>query len=59
VRGGQALEQRDEARQRVGVGNALLVRLLDGQQAYGEAGLLFEVVAAARWRGVGGARVRG
>jgi hypothetical protein len=47
VRRRQALQQRNETRESASGGDSLLVRLLDGQQADGEAGLLLKVIAAA------------
>jgi hypothetical protein len=62
VRSRQTLEQRNQAGQCARVRDALLVRLLDGEQADGEASFLLKVVAAAgaggrKWAS-GGARAR-
>ena len=52
VRGGQALQERDDAGQRARVGDALLVGGLGGNEADSKAGLLLKVVAAGgrEWR---------
>jgi hypothetical protein len=50
VRCGKALQQRHQAGQRARVSDALLVRLLDGEQADGKARLLLEIITTAEMR---------